>query len=63
MCLPGAASIDCWWPQEVITDDDVDVACANIDAAGGEVELMICHDLPSSRGVVGQADFGLGEEV
>jgi hypothetical protein len=77
MCLSGAASIDGpgglwgpwrgpgdgWWPQERITDDEATQACANIDAAGGAVEMMVCHDLPSSRGVVGQADFGLGEEV
>lgn len=77
MCLSGAASIDGpgglwgpwrgpgdgWWPQERITDDEVDMACGNVDAAGGKVELMICHDLPSSQGVVGQADFLLGEET
>lgn len=39
------------------------MACGNVDAAGGKVELMICHDLPSSQGVVGQADFLLGEET
>lgn len=77
MCLSGAASIDGpgglwgpwrgvgdgWWPQEVITDAEAGQACDNIDAAGGGVELMICHDLPDSAGVVGQADFLLGEQV
>lgn len=76
MCLSGAASIDGpgglwgpwrgpgdgWWPQERITEAEVEVACANIDAAGG-IDLMVCHDLPSSQGVVGQADFLLGEEI
>jgi hypothetical protein len=77
VCLSGAASIDGpgglwgpwrgpgdgWWPQERITDAEVAVACANIDAAGGQAELMVCHDLPDSRGVVGQTDFPIGEEV
>lgn len=77
MCLSGAASIDGpgglwgpfrgpgdgWWPQEVISEDDVSAACRNIDECGGAVELMVCHDLPSSEGVVGQADFLLGEQV
>lgn len=77
MCLSGAASIDGpgglwgpwrgpgdgWWPQERITESDVTLALENIDAAGGAVDMMVCHDLPSTRGVLGQKDFPLGEEV
>lgn len=77
MCLSGAASIDGpggiwgqargpgngWWPEERITEEEAAQACANIDAAGGGVEMMVCHDIPDAEAVVGQADFPLGEEV
>ena len=47
--LGGAASIDrqyrkqgvSWWPQEYITDEDVENACM-----GEKVEVMITHDTP-----------------
>lgn len=77
LCMSGAASIDGpdglwgpwrgpgdgWWPQERVSETDVEVACANIDAAGGRIDLAICHDLPNSAGVIGQADFLLGEQI
>lgn len=77
MCLSGAASIDGpgglwgpwrgpgegWWAQEIITEEEVETACRNIDVNGGAVELMICHDVPDAEGIIGQADFLLGEQV
>ncbi len=76
MCLSGAASIDGpggvwslvrgpgdgWWPQERISEEDVEVACGNIDAAGG-IDMMVCHDVPDTVPMNGQRDFPLGEEV
>lgn len=51
MGLGGAASIDqkfrrinhSWWPQELLTDEDVANAIA-----GGKVDVMFTHDSPAS---------------
>lgn len=51
LALGGAASIDkgsrvegrSWWPQELITEDDVKKSIE-----GGEADVMICHDSPAS---------------
>lgn len=51
LCLGGAASIDrlsrrkgkSWWPEEYITDADVENA-----VAGGKADIMLCHDSPAT---------------
>jgi hypothetical protein len=36
-----------WWPDEEITDADVEAAIASARAAGG-CEILLCHDAPES---------------
>ncbi|WP_048895539.1 metallophosphoesterase family protein [Mycolicibacterium conceptionense] len=55
LALGGAVSVDReqrvagidWWPDEVITDLDVEAAIA-----GGPADVMICHDAPRGVGAL-----------
>lgn len=50
LCLGGAASIDrlhrrvgtSWWPEELITDEDVENSIA-----GGPADILLAHDSPA----------------
>lgn len=55
LAFGGAYSVDrgsrvlnrTWWVQEMITDEDIATALANIESAP-KIDIMVCHDSPSS---------------
>ena len=53
--MGGARSVDkalrreheSWWPQEMITEDEMSEACANLDAVNNQVDYIISHSAPT----------------
>lgn len=68
LAVGGAYSLDqflrtpgtTWWPQELITPDDVRAI-----AAGGEADVMFCHDCPSGIAIPGtdRREYGYPERA
>lgn len=58
---PKGYDLGGWWPQEMITEDEVMDAISNVIAHPKEVDVMVSHDCPLGVEIPGIGGYELGD--